>query len=226
MGLLLAGGVLSQDLRGQPGPYYSQDEAQRTCRREVARRLNVRGEWVSTGVRRPLGPVPGNWLIEWRVNRGEGPREVGVCEVARDGRVIRFDRDERFDRDGRFDDNGPFDRGRRPPYTGNYPRVRVDTSGRGSFSGSLAATRITRGYVDTRGRPAVGLSGGGFRITFYGDIERSDGDREFTMRIASSDKGDARGVARVRLNRDRNEVESMDIQGRARGGEFNGNFAR
>ena len=40
------------------------------------------------------------------------------------------------------------------PGVGNYPRVRVDTSGRGSFnSGAAANVRITRGFVDSTGRP-------------------------------------------------------------------------
>jgi len=110
---------------------------------------------------------------------------------------------------------------------GNYPRVRVDTSGRGSFNSRFAANaRITRGWVDSTGRPSVMLSGGNFRITFYGVVDRTDGTREFSMRITGSDRGAAQGRADVRLNRDRNEVEMINVNGRMGPTNFTGNFSR
>jgi hypothetical protein len=62
-------------------------------------------------------------------------------------------------------------------------------------------------------------------ITFYGVVERSDGGG-FTMRITGSDRGDARGTAQARLNRDRNEVESITVSGRVGRDSFTGNFSR
>ena len=113
------------------------------------------------------------------------------------------------------------------PGVGNYPRVRVDTSGRGSFNSRFAANvRITRGWVDSTGRPSVSLSGGNFRITFYGVVERTDSNREFTLRITGSDKGDVQGRADVRLNRDRNEVEMINVNGRMGRNNITGNFSR
>jgi hypothetical protein len=114
------------------------------------------------------------------------------------------------------------------PGVGNYPRVRVDTSGRGIFNSRLAANvKITRGWVDTTGRPSVSLSGSGnFRVTFYGVVDRTDGNREFSMRITGSDRGAADGTAQVRLNRDRNEVEMINLSGRTGRDNFNGNFSR
>ena len=113
------------------------------------------------------------------------------------------------------------------PGVGNYPRVRVDTSGRGSFSSRFAANaRITRGWVDSTGRPSVTFSGGNFRITFYGVVDRTDGTREFSMRITGSDRGAAQGRADVRLNRDRNEVEMINVNGRMGPTNFTGNFSR
>jgi hypothetical protein len=113
------------------------------------------------------------------------------------------------------------------PAVGNYPRVRVDTSGRGTFnSRSAPNARITRGWVDSTGRPSVTLSGGNFRITFYGVVDRTDGNREFSMRITGSDHGDAQGRADVRLNRDRNEVEMINVNGRTGRNNFTGNFSR
>ena len=114
------------------------------------------------------------------------------------------------------------------PGVGNYPRVRVDTSGRGTFNSRLAANvRVTRGWVDTTGRPSVSLSGSGnFRVTFYGVVDRTDGIREFSMRITGSDRGAADGTAQVRLNRDRNEVEMINLNGRTGRDNFNGNFSR
>ena len=75
-------------------------------------------------------------------------------------------------------------------------------------------------------RPSVALSGGNFRITFYGVVERTDGNREFTMRITGSDRGDAQGRADVRLNGDRNEVEMINVNGRMGRTNFTGNFSR
>jgi hypothetical protein len=114
------------------------------------------------------------------------------------------------------------------PGVGNYPRLRVDTSGRGSFNTrSFANVKITRGWVDTTGRPSVTLSGSGnFRATFYGVVERTDGIREFSMRITGSDRGNAQGTAQVRLNRDRNEVEMINLSGRMGRDTFSGNFSR
>lgn len=62
-------------------------------------------------------------------------------------------------------------------------------------------------------------------ITFYGVVERSDGGG-FTMRITDSDRGGARGTAQARLNRDRNEVESITLSGRMGRDSFTGNFSR
>ena len=113
------------------------------------------------------------------------------------------------------------------PGVGNYPRVRIDTSGRGSFNSRFAANaKITRGWVDSTGRPSVAFSGGSFRITFYGVVERTNGNREFTMRITGSDRGDAQGRADVRLNRDRNEVEMINVNGKMGRTNFTGNFSR
>jgi hypothetical protein len=109
----------------------------------------------------------------------------------------------------------------------NFPRVKIDTSGRGTFSSrSSGNARITRGFVDSTGaRPSVSLRGGNFMITFYGVVERSDG-KGFTMRITGSDRGSARGTAQARLNNDRNEVESITVSGTMGRDNFNGSFSR
>ena len=124
---------------------------------------------------------------------------------------------------------------RRPGYPGgpggpgipNYPRVRVDTSGRGTFnSRSVGNVNITRGYVDsTGGRPSISLRGGNFRITFYGVVENSVGGG-FTMRITGSDRGEARGTAQARFNQDLNEVELINVNGRVGRDDFSGSFNR
>ncbi len=122
---------------------------------------------------------------------------------------------------------GPGPGGPGGPAVGNYPKVRVDTSGRGSFNGGVAANvKITRGFVNSTGRPSVSLRGSNFMITFYGVVERTDGNREFTMRITGSDRGDVQGRADVRLNRDRNEVEMINVNGRMGRNNFTGNFNR
>lgn len=108
-----------------------------------------------------------------------------------------------------------------------YPRVRVDSSGRGTFNSRAAGNvNITRGFVNSTGaRPSVSLRGGNFMITFYGVVERSDG-AGFTMRITGSDRGSARGIAQARLNNDRNEVESISVSGSMGRNSFTGNFSR
>jgi len=63
-------------------------------------------------------------------------------------------------------------------------------------------------------------------ITFYGVVERTDGSREFSIRITGSDRGNAQGRADVRLNRDRNEVEMINVNGRMGRNSFTGNFNR
>jgi len=110
------------------------------------------------------------------------------------------------------------------PGVSNYPRVRVDTSGRGSFSSqNFGNSEISRGWVDTRsGSPAISLSGpGNFKVTFYGVVTRVDG-RHLTLRINRSDRGQAFGTAEVYLNGDKNEVQSISLNGNG----FNGSFSR
>jgi hypothetical protein len=116
---------------------------------------------------------------------------------------------------------------REAPGIPNYPRVRVDTSGRGTFnSRSVGNVNITRGFVDSTGaRPSISLRGGNFRITFYGVVENSVG-AGFTMRITGSDRGDARGTAQARFNQDLNEVELINVSGRIGRDDFSGNFNR
>lgn len=110
-----------------------------------------------------------------------------------------------------------------PPLS-DYPRVKADTSGHGTFNGeNYGSNDVTRGWFNTReGRPAVALSGSrDFRVIFFGEIVRVD-DRHITMRITDSSQGPARGRAEIFLNRDRNEVESISIHGRG----FSGDFSR
>jgi hypothetical protein len=130
---------------------------------------------------------------------------------------------------GGYDDGGPDNRdhergpGFGPPLT-DYPRVKADSSGHGTFSGAnYGSNNVTRGWFNTReGRPAVSLSGShDFKVTFFGDITRVD-DRHITMRITDSSQGRARGRAEIFLNHDRNEIESLTISGR----DFNGDFSR
>jgi hypothetical protein len=106
----------------------------------------------------------------------------------------------------------------------DYPRVSADTSGHGNFSGNnFGNAQVTRGWVNTRsGQPSVSLSGsGGFKITFYGVITQAD-DRHMTMRINNSNKGRASGRAEIYLNGEKNEVESVTVNGN----NFSGTFSR
>jgi hypothetical protein len=106
----------------------------------------------------------------------------------------------------------------------NYPRVRVDTGGRGSFDGRGIGNRsVDRGYLDTQNaRAAVGVSGrDGFRVMLYGEVVEAN-DRTIVIRINDSDRGRTQGRVEAKLNRDRNEVESINFDGR----DFRGSFSR
>ena len=125
---------------------------------------------------------------------------------------------------GRFNGGG----GNGPGYGGgsisNYPRVQIDTSGRGNFtSRNWGSANVTRGWVDTRsGRASVSLTGSNnFKVTFYGDVT-DGGDRRIVLRITSSNRGRADGRAEILLNGDKNEVQSISVNGN----NFNGNFSR
>jgi hypothetical protein len=126
---------------------------------------------------------------------------------------------------------GPGYPGGGPGYPGgpgipSYPRVKIDTSMRGTYNSRSGSFDVTRGYVDSRGsRPSIALRGGNFRITFYGVVENSVGGG-FTMRITGSDRGDARGTAQARFNNDLNEIELINVNGRIGRDDFSGRFNR
>ncbi len=127
-----------------------------------------------------------------------------------------------------FNDNSGNNGGGRNGGSGsiNVPPMRGDTSGRGNFN-SDGSVRITRGWVDTNGQPSVALSGeNNCKITFWGDVTQANGNREFTLRITRSDRGNASGTATFRMNSDRNEVEYISVNGRMNGRNFNGSFNR
>jgi len=163
----------------------------------------------------------GTFILNWEARLDRGHRERGYCEIdRRDGRVVRFETSPY----GGGGDGGYY----QPPYSGDYPRVKVDTDGKGYFSSRVGKTnRLDRGFVDLRDQTSVTLRGrDGFRITFFGQVAGSDGRREITLQISSSDRGDARGRASIRLNGDRNEVEWISVNGWMAGGDMRGEFNR
>ena len=195
------------------------------CRNNVADALGMN----ASNVQAAMGPdgENGNPVVEWEANLG-GRRIRGFCQTSRNGQVINTQLG--VPRGGGFgggfgrNDGGGFGRN---TGGGAIFSVRVDTSGRGNFSGMGQTVRITRGWIDTRNQPSVALSGeGDFKITFYGNVTGSSQDREFTLRITNSDRGNATGVATVRLNSDRNEVEYIKVDGRLGRTDFSGIFNR
>ena len=164
----------------------------------------------------------GRYILNWEARVDRGRREQGYCEIdRRDGRIVRFETNA-YNGGGGGGGYNP------PPYSGDYPRVKVDTDGKGYFSSRMAKTkRLDRGFVDLRDQTSVTLRGrDGFRITFFGQVIGSDGRREITLQITSSDRGDARGRASIRLNGDRNEVEWISVDGFIAGGDMRGEFNR
>jgi hypothetical protein len=223
---------------------YGADAQGRTiqdCRNNVADALGMNASNVQANV----GPdgENGSPVVEWEANLG-GRRIRGFCETNRNGQVMntqlgvprggaRFGGGGSpgggfggggFGGFGRNNEGGGFGRN---TGGGAIFSVRVDTSGRGTFSGMGQSVRITRGWVDTRNEPSIALSGeGDFKITFYGSVTGSNQDREFTLRITNSDRGNATGTATVRLNSDRNEVEYIKVDGRLGRTDFSGIFNR
>lgn len=197
---------------GRPGGWWPQGNAEKICRDEVVRRLRVDDRNIGTDPLR--NGDNGNYRIKWYTDRSYGSNLSGVCEIDKNGRLVDFDRD-----------NGQGGGGR--PIT-NYPRVKADTDGRGTFDGpNVRNGQVTRGYVNTEDdKPSVRFTGRNFKITFYGYVDSKISDREFTMAITDSDRGNARGRAQVRLNPDRNEVEMISVEGRMNRDDFNGKFNR
>ena len=209
------------------------------CAETVARQMNI----STLDVTAQLGPFTPNRnrIVNWRTQRGRD--RSGYCEFnTATGELVRAVSGEY---------NGPTRNGRYARGAGqrgqmgqmgqmgqaggmmsqpvvNAPSVKVDTAGRGDFNSPGKSVRIMRGWVDTQGpRTTVALSGEDhFKINFYGQIVQQNGDREFTMQINGSDRGNATGTATFQLNHDRNEVAYISVTGRLNGSSFNGNFRR
>ncbi|MEO8099935.1 MAG: hypothetical protein ABI811_19710 [Acidobacteriota bacterium] len=204
------------------------------CRNDVADALGI-GQGAVNADFGPNGDN-GNRVVAWEANLS-GRRIVGFCETNRNGRTISTQLGRvRGGGEGPFGNGpgqgngpggGPFGNGRGGNNSGAAVAVQVDTDGRGTFNGTGQNIRITRGWVDTRNEPSVSLSGDNFRITFFGNINGTGQNRDFTIRITRSDRGgNANGTATVRLNQDRNEVESITVEGRIGRDQFNGTFNR
>jgi|GEM_PF-1484599 len=217
----------------------SAQNAMRQCAEAVADRYNVRRNDVR--VNRGDSNRDGFSVYDWQYSRSRS----GYCVVDRRGRVSDVG-EGRYSGDSGWG-NGNGNRPNRPgrPNGGGWnngggggwnnggnnsvsaPQVKVDTSGRGNYSDGSTSVRITRGWVDTRGNTTVSLSGeSNFRVDFYGNITRQNGDREFTMRVTGSSRGNANGTLTFRLNNDRNEVEMINVNGRVDGRNLNGSFSR
>jgi hypothetical protein len=215
----------------------SPEQAERICSTEVQRRMNARNQDVDVIYQRE-DSNRNTYRVDWRLNsRGNDSR--GSCLIDQNGRVQQFNGGNRGGNNGggygKGKGNGGFPgkgggfpgNNNPPPGVSNYARVRLDTSGRGTFNGRGITAKVTRGWVDTLGNTSVQLTGDrDFRVTFYGVVERANGDRNFTLRITNSTLGPAQGTAQVQLNGDKNEVESINVNGRINGDQFNANFNR
>ena len=212
-----------------PNGVNAQGRAVQDCRNNVADALGMN----ASNVQATTGPAGenGNPVVEWEANLS-GRRIRGFCETGRNGQVINTQLGVPRSSGGFGNGGGIFGRNNdggfgRNTGGGAIFSVKLDTAGRGTFSGMGQTVRITRGWVDTRNEPSVALTGeGDFRITFYGVVTGSNQDREFTLRITNSDRGNATGTATVRLNGERNEVEYIKVDGRLGRTEFTGTFNR
>jgi len=200
----------------------AQDRAWKDCVKRAAVAAGVSESTILVNQERDtLGGD--TYILSWEVRSNDPKRQRGFCEVhRRDVRVMRFETTpyrREYWQPGGYQE---------PPFTGPSPHVKVDTDGKGYFSSrNFRLDRLDRAFVDTKDQPSISLRGkNGARITLYGVVIDANG-REFTMRITSSDRGDARGRIQVRLNGDHNEVEWISINGYLENsGEMNGEFNR
>jgi hypothetical protein len=200
---------------------FDDDDMARACRTQAAVAMHVSRSDVD--VRRGENVDDGTYILRWEARMRDGNPARGYCQVdPRQRRIIRFDTNEYAGSPGGRDDH------RDEAPIADYPRVRADTPGAGSFDGGrFRNIHLESVYLDTRERPMLVLRGvHEFRIAFYGEIVGLRGDRDLTlrMRIGSSDHGDVHGVAEIRLNEDRHEVEAVEFHGRIDGDELNSNF--
>ncbi len=207
---------------GASGGTLAQNRAWNDCIHRAAVASGVSESAIEVAVEND-GARGDRYILSWIVRGNDWRRQRGYCEIDRRAKnVVRFEttpyNSDDQDRDRDWE-----------PFQGEYPHVRVDTDGKGYFSSRvLRSDRLDRGYVDTKDQVSVSLRGrDGFRVTFYGTVIASDGNREITLRITSSDRGQARGRASLRLNHDRNEVEWISLKGRMIDGEeFSAEFNR
>ena len=216
-----------------PGTTVAQGMAAIDCRANVADALGIGTGSISTSMN-------GN-VVEWETILG-GRRVRGFCETDRSGRVSStqlgpyrgggFGNNNNNNGGGNnggsiFGPGGGGNKGGANQGGGAIIPINANTAGRGTLEAMGQSVRLSRGWVDTRNEPSIALSGSGdFKITLFGVVTGSSGDREFTMRITRSDRGNANGTATVRVNGDRNEVETIRVDGRVNGSPFNGTFSR
>jgi hypothetical protein len=195
------------------GAYISREDAEQVCHAEAARRLGLDFDDVGTG--RMRSSDEGTYRIKWYTDLANGNNSSGSCTIDRGGNLLRFDQDGGMA-------GGPAGFGP----VGDYPRVKVDTGGDGTFDGGrFRNVHLESVYLDMRERPTLVLRGSHeFRIAFNGEVIGAS-QREFTLRINGSDHGDVHGRAEIRLNPDRNEVETLDFHGTIDGSELNSSFA-
>jgi hypothetical protein len=201
----------------------AQDRAWGDCTRRAAVASGVQESAILVGVDEDA-PRGGTYILNWEVRGNDPRRQRGYCEIDRHNKsIVRFETNP-YKRENNW---GNWDR-EEAAYTGEYPRVKVDTDGKGYFaSRTLRLDRLDRGYVDLKEQPSVTLRGrNGMQVTFYGVVISSDGRREITLRIMGSDRGDARGRVQIRLNPDRNEVEWISLNGYSDGGDIKAEFNR
>src|SRR6476469_10046870 len=121
----------------------SPDQAERTCSNEVQRRMNVRNQDVDVIYQRE-DSNRNNYRVDWRVkSRGNDAR--GSCLIGQNGRIEQFNGGKGYNGNGNgngnYKGNGNYNGGGFPGNGGvnappvNFPAVRADTSGRGTFNG-------------------------------------------------------------------------------------------
>jgi hypothetical protein len=186
----------------------AQDSAAR-CRQEAASRLNANRDDINTTVQ---NTDRNSSRISWTYRD-----RSGYCVI--DSRLNLTEFREFTGDDRRYSE--------RTTPIADVPKVDINTSGTGNYN-SDEHVRITRGWVNTKQVPTVGLSGEhDFKITFFGNITRQNGPGEYVITIRGSNKGgNATGEATFRLNDSHEEVEFISLHGTLNGREFSGSFNR
>jgi len=166
----------------------------------------------------------GNYELTWEAWVADDKALTGRCESDVRGTIVTFQR---------ISVHG----GRRPNSNAGFNssadsqglgRLSADSQGHGNLTGLGMDGQVDRATVVLQdGKATTTLYSGGNRVSIYGSVTAQPQQNEFTVQIESTDRSrNASGTMQIRVNRDANAVNSINLDGRAGRQQFNGTFSR